>query len=181
MKENVKTEELVKLAQSGNLLYQNILYNKYKNILTKYIKEVYNPKEDVEDIISEVLIKIFLSLNSYNCQKSDFNTWAFNITKNHMIDLWRKNNVDIIYNNEVVDEIRSNGSTTIDFDQMGFDNVGCICEWIKIPKRDAKLLELKYVYGFSYEDMSCYSGISTTTIANRVNYIKSKIKTPCPK
>jgi RNA polymerase sigma-70 factor, ECF subfamily len=172
----INDKELIKAAQKGNSSYQNILYDKYKKILTKYIKEVYNINKDVEDIVSDILVKIFVNLEKFDYNKSDFNTWVFNIAKNHIIDLWRKNKIDVVYDSNLYNEDCLNVSMFIDFSESSEDHFDFITKNIKITKKDMNLLEMKYVYGFSYEDMSCYSEMSASTIANRVNYVKSKIK-----
>ena len=176
MNKNIKDDEIINLAKKNNLICQNILYNKYRKKLTEYVINIYNQKDDVEDIVSDILIKVFLKLRLYNNKKSDFDTWVFNIMKNHMIDLWRKKVPDVIYNDDVYYENNHSISVWVDFSETHSDCMEFIRNENKIKKGDFNLLEMKYVYDFSYKDMSCYSDMSVSALANRVNYIKTKIK-----
>ena len=175
--EKISENDVIKFAQKGDIKCQDILYDKYKKGLTKYIKDVYNPKDNVEDIVSDILIKVFLNLNKYNINKSDFKTWVFNIMKNHMVDLWRKKNPDIIYDDIHNESVYLN-STIINHENDYMDCAKSMMIENNINKSDFFLLEMKYIYGFSYLDMSYYSDMSASKLANKINYIKSKIKTP---
>ena len=47
------------------------------------------PKEDVEDLLQEVFIKIYQKLNEYN-ELLKFSSWAYRIAHNHVVDFFRK-------------------------------------------------------------------------------------------
>ena len=73
---------------NGDKLAENTLYNKYKSIVENYIKTKYSSSYN-EDNVSDIMIKIFANLAKFDSKKSKFSSWVLNITKNHMIDVWR--------------------------------------------------------------------------------------------
>lgn len=167
-------ENTIKLAKCGDVLHQDLLYKTYKKKLTGYIKNYYDVKEeDVEDIVSEILVKVFLGLKNFNEKKSIFNTWVINIAKNHMVDLWRKNEISMVYNDDYYSDDNSVATIDIDFKESYRDRH----DFLKnLTINECELLEMKYEYGFTYEDIGLYTQMSASTIANKVNYIKTKIK-----
>lgn len=173
---NNEDEKLIIGVKSGDLNDQKKLYSKYRRILTKYINKKCGNELNLEDIVSDVLIKVFMKINTFNSKKSNFLTWVLNITNNHIIDIWRKNSVEIVYDDTLFGFFESNN--TINIDDID-DDFNFICEVGNVSDDDAHYLQLKYLYGFSYDDISCYSGVSTTTISNRINYIRKKLKNNC--
>jgi len=172
--------ELIDGVVSGSLKHQKLLYNKYKKILINYIKRKHgNLVLESEDIVSDVLIKIFMNINKYDFKKHTFKTWCLGILKNHIIDEWRKNRIDLIYyettnNNTLI-------SCTNDVEkEILSEYFLSLCKNASVTDIDHSFLELKYIHGFSYEEISAYTGISTTQLSNRVSYLKKKIKTKNP-
>lgn len=69
-----------------------ILMERYQGPLFHYIRRITQlPKEDVEDLLQEVFIKIYQKLNEYN-EVLKFSSWAYRIAHNHIIDYFRKAN-----------------------------------------------------------------------------------------
>lgn len=165
-------EHLVKKTLEGCKKSQNLLYYKYFRIISSYVKKQRKHCLDFEDIASEVIIKIFINLKKFNPKKSRFNTWVHTILINHLKDINKKNKIDHIYCDQFY-----NTTLSSDFLEFWNKNSGLIEFNPKgLSESDITLLELKYVYGYTYEDI-CFKYKSTTEkITNRVNYIKKKIK-----
>lgn len=66
------------------------LMDRYRGPLFHYIRRIGQfSKEDAEDILQEVFIKIYRKLNEYeNVLK--FSSWAYRIAHNHVVDHFRK-------------------------------------------------------------------------------------------
>ena len=67
-------------------------------------------------------------------------------------------------------------SFTVQPDQEFEDNDALSFISNKIGLQDFHLLNMKYKEGYDYKEMESEMKISSSTISNRVNYIKSKIK-----
>ena len=69
------------------------LVDRYWEKLFWFVKRIsYFPSEDIEDILQDVFIKIYKKINSFD-DSYKFSTWAFQITRNTMIDAIRKKSV----------------------------------------------------------------------------------------
>lgn len=183
----------------GSQEAQEILYEKYKKIITDYIGSKYSLYYDIEDDVSEIMIKIIMGIESYDSKKSRFKSWAISIAKNHMIDKWRSNAGNPITLASGSSSVTLNCTTTSDSlyitsDSTNFHDTyntftSCCgagiefenCSSInhisnQLSAQDFTLLDMKYVQGYDYTEIGNEFNVSSSTISNRVNYIKSKLK-----
>jgi RNA polymerase sigma-70 factor (ECF subfamily) len=87
--QNLSDAELVSLSleNQDNFLY---LVDRYKFRLMNYIRRLTNVNDDdVEDILQEVFIKVYLNLNDFNTDLK-FSSWIYRITHNQVISRHRK-------------------------------------------------------------------------------------------
>jgi RNA polymerase sigma-70 factor (ECF subfamily) len=81
--------EVVELAKE-NPDYLACLMERYEEKLFYYIRRIsYFSKEDIEDILQEVFIKVYKNLNDYE-DSLKFSSWIYRITHNHTVDEIRK-------------------------------------------------------------------------------------------
>jgi len=184
----------------GNPRAQEILYEKYKKSVKNFLRDKYSIYYDLDDDVSEIMIKVFMNLNTFDAQKSKFRSWVFSIAKNHMIDKWRSNtitltgsNTNCMYSTTIADIgdtnsiVSSNtamisgvGNTfattncTVDYDFENCSSINYISE--QLTAQDFTLLDMKYLQGFNYCEIGSEFNVSSNTISNRVNYIKTKLK-----
>ena len=197
----IETEDLslIQNILDGDGRSEEKLYKKYKKIVEDYLKSKYPDNKNLEDDVSEILIKIFTSLPSYNLEKSKFKSWVFTIAKNHMIDKSRvfdvlrgtitldglsdpttiSNGGDITVSNSSVtnwspdeNNFFYTSSYTTEFENC--DAVSHISN--QIESCDFAFLNMKYSEGYNYNEIGVEFNMTSNTISNRVNYIKSKIK-----
>jgi RNA polymerase sigma factor (sigma-70 family) len=196
----IKEQEDTILIQNildGNQIAQKTLYEKYKRIVKNFIKIKYSIIYDLDDDVSEIMIKIFLNLKEFNQTKSKFKSWVFSITNNYMIDKWRCNTIsltsldnpltisdncidlsdnynEIITTNNIA--LVANCSYTLS-NVTDFENCNSI-DYIsnQLSPVDYTLLDMKYVQGYKYCEIGKEFNLTSNTISNRVNYIKTKLK-----
>ena len=62
---------------------------KYRNPINHHIYRMVRDKTQVEDLVQEIFIKAFSSLQSYSTNYA-FSTWLYKIATNHTIDYLRR-------------------------------------------------------------------------------------------
>ena len=67
------------------------IYNSFHSEILSYVTYKMNNSMVAEDITSEVFVKVYKNLDSYDSSKAQFNTWLYFIANNSIIDYWRKN------------------------------------------------------------------------------------------
>jgi len=175
---------------NGSRQAEEIFFNKYKKIIKEYIRGKF-PKinsDDLDDSVSEILIKVFQCLNKYDSEKSGVKTWVLVITKHYLIDRWRSNSVSAsteTYSIQTDSYITSTNANDFAYSSNmccttngnDFENCSSI-NYIstQISPADFALLEMKYVQGYNYNEIGKEFNVTSSTISNRVNYIKTKLK-----
>jgi RNA polymerase sigma factor (sigma-70 family) len=190
---------LIQEILDGNPRAQEILYEKYTKSVNNFLKEKYTSYNDFDDDVAEIMIKVFMKLESFDSKKSKFRSWIYSIAKNHMIDKWRSNTITLTGNSTVLSVdanmgidisgyITSTSTGTIASNQSTFTTSNCCagmefenCSSInfitnQITPEDYTLLDMKYVQGYDYNEIGKEFNVTSSTISNRVNYIKSKLK-----
>jgi RNA polymerase sigma factor (sigma-70 family) len=196
----VVTEDtsLIQNILDGDERSEEKLYEKYRKIIGDYLKSKYPNDQTLEDDVSEILIKIFLSLPSYDLEKSKFKSWVFTIANNHMID--KSRSFDVLCGTITLDcvgdsiTISNSGDyvTTSDVTNWNPDENNVFytssyatdfenCDTLNhisnsIESCDFTFLNMKYSEGYNYNEIGVEFNMTSNTISNRVNYVKSKLK-----
>ena len=71
----------------------------WEEIVQRYNRRIYNicyrfsgSGDDAQDLTQEVFIKMFRTLSSYDVERGAFMTWVTTITRNLLVDHFRKSN-----------------------------------------------------------------------------------------
>lgn len=106
--------EEVKLGDKAS--FQNIVTH-YQKPLYRYIRYLINSTVDIEDILQEVLFKIFKNINKYKSSTS-FERWIYTITYNHTMNILkqRKRSKILLFENvpEKADQPNQDNSVSLD-------------------------------------------------------------------
>jgi len=207
---------LIQNTLNGNPQAQEEFYSKYRKIIKDYLRHKFSVIKiggyDIDDCVSEILIKVFYSLDKYDPEKSNFKTWVLVVAKHFMIDTWRANPVTFTassFNNTGV--ITTNGTTgqflnvngssigwvneavvtttasnSLSYTANGtytsgidadFENCNTVCYISsQISPNDFNLLNMKYAQGYNYCEIGKEFNVTSSTVSNRINYIKTKLK-----
>jgi RNA polymerase sigma-70 factor (ECF subfamily) len=75
----------------------------WEEIVQRFNRRIYNicyrfvgGGEDAEDLTQEVFIKIYRTMASFDAEKASFNTWVTTVTRNLLVDHFRKTKNDRI-------------------------------------------------------------------------------------
>jgi RNA polymerase sigma-70 factor, ECF subfamily len=177
--ESKSDEELVRLT----LVDQNnfaFIIDRYKVKLYTYIRRITNVDADeVEDILQEVFIKIYLNLNEYDTGLK-FSSWAYRIAHNPSISHFRKANARPHGHLAELEETEIN-NLTCDLDiAKETDSVltgAKIREVLeKLDEKYREVLVLKYLEEKSYQEISDIIKRPMGTVASLINKAKSEFK-----
>jgi RNA polymerase sigma-70 factor (ECF subfamily) len=147
--------ELIELAKIDPEHF-GLLMERYQIPLFHYIRRITQlPKEDIEDLLQEVFIKIYQKLNEYN-EILKFSSWAYRITHNHIIDYFRKTNARPKTNSLEVSEIAKllKSGTDMEKELTTKDCLENIKECLEdIPLKYKEILVLRFIEEKSYEEI----------------------------
>ncbi len=165
------------LANQDNFVY---LVDRYKGKLSSYIKRLTNVNnEDIEDILQEVFIKVYLNLNDFN-KDLKFSSWIYRITHNQVISGHRKIKARPEGYSVVIDDQLAN-SLAVEIDIKGQVDSKILQKTIslvlsKIDSKYRDVLILKFLEEKSYQEISDILKKPLGTVASLMNKAKQEFK-----
>ncbi len=152
--------ELVLQAMEGDQKAYGELLGRYRDAIYFMLLKMVNNPSDAEDLTIEAFGKAFKNIKQYTPNYA-FSTWLFKIATNNCIDFIRKkklNNISIDQNAHNEDSMPlSIPSDGLDPEENLISQQKVILlrsVVAKLKPRYRKLIELRYFYEFSYEEIS---------------------------
>ena len=103
-KSRIPTERTLEDAQVATMLVRRCLAGDtaaWEEIVQQYHRRIYNicyrfagTSDDAQDLTQEVFIKIYRTLNSYDASRGALITWVTTMTRNLLVDHFRKGKQD---------------------------------------------------------------------------------------
>lgn len=159
MKKQDKNEinQLFKEFKSGNRDALEEIYNKYQKVIYGIAFGILKNKDDAEDIVQSVFIKLH-TLDNDKLPENNIPSWMYTFTKNEALQFLRKqkNNIDLdsIYDLEDTDsEINKL------IDKENYNNLIS-----NLSSKEKEIISLKIISNLSFEQISEILGEKTGTI-----------------
>ena len=139
------------------------VYDMYSKSLFAVINNLVRDREDAEDVLQEVFVKIWKNIGSYNESKGRFYTWILNIARNASIDKLRSKG----YNNSRKNLSSDNFVHLLDDSNKmihKIDTIG-IREFVnKLKPKCIQIIDLLFFKGFTQQEASDELGIPLGTV-----------------
>lgn len=176
-KQNMSDEDLVilSLENEDDFLF---LMKRYEEKLLKYIFKIsgFN-KDEADDVLQEVFIKVFKNLNDFD-QDMKFSSWIYRITRNQTISHFRKNKNFYNYlsseeNENLLNKLESEIDMEKELDQKILKNK--ISEFL--PRLDYKYREvliLRFLEEKEYKEIAEIIKKPIGTVATLISRAKGK-------
>ena len=87
---NLNDRELANLVINNNAFANTELYNRYYKFITGKLYHNGIKQSDSEDLLMIIFSKIFEKINKFDTNKGSLTSWIGSITKNTIIDYFRK-------------------------------------------------------------------------------------------
>jgi len=177
--QNKTDEELVSLVLENQDYFLYII-ERYKNKLFRYIARISSYKnEDIEDVLQEVFIKVYLNLNDFNTDLR-FSSWIYRITHNQVISEHRKIQARPQFNNGEANDLELEMIIS-DFDIVKTLDINFLKENIfnvldKIDLKYKEIIVLKFFEEKSYKEISDIIKKPMGTVASLMNKAKNEFK-----
>jgi RNA polymerase sigma-70 factor, ECF subfamily len=173
-------EEIVKLIQENDdkELF-GFLIDRYDKKIISYGRKFLKDKQDIEDIVQNIFIKVFVNIQSFDLDKK-FSSWIYRIAHNEFVNELRKNqrkffslDFDLFLPRFGTDENFDNKIDEID--------KGEFHELLekKLYELDIKYREALILYFYeemSYKEISEIMQIPVSTVGIRINRAKKILK-----
>jgi len=156
------------------LLYDFGRESEFERMYEDYFSKIYNyifyrllHREQTEELVSDIFLKVVVHLDSFQPGKASFNTWIFTIARNLLTDYYRKSKIIISIDDEGFPE----SALAVDIDQQ--------CRLIEDEERQElyralvllndqqrNVIALNYYGGFNNREISRITGINESTVSS---------------
>ena len=146
-------EELLPLVLRKDDRAFTLLYDMYSKSLFSVISNLISDREEAEDVLQEVFVKIWKNIDSYNQSKGRLYTWMLNIARNTTIDKLRSkgfnNSQKNLSSDNFVHLLDDSNKLTNKIDSIGLK------EFInKLKPKCIQLIDLLFFKGFTQQEAS---------------------------
>lgn len=136
------------------------IYTEYSGKVLGYIRARIKSRADAEDLLSDVFEKILRKLDDFDPEKASLNTWIFTITRNTVIDYYRRS--------KPTEELDENLSDDLELDEnlLNGETLSELAAALrKLPEQLRDIIVLRY-----------YDGKPLTEIAELMNLSYGAVK-----
>jgi RNA polymerase sigma-70 factor (ECF subfamily) len=154
--------------KKGDVLAFDAVYAKYCRRLFGFVLKYVKQKDDAEEIVQEVFVKIWESRHKIDVFSS-FDSFLFTIAYNSTISLLRKRVTEKKYIEFLISQqqeyIVDDSSVEMQFNELN-ENVQLLLN--ELTPRQKEVFQLSRVEGLTHEEIAIKLNISTNTVKNHV-------------
>ncbi|MDR2804733.1 MAG: RNA polymerase sigma factor [Dysgonamonadaceae bacterium] len=171
---NVDDHFYIQQIKAGNTQAFNGIVSKYQSRLLTIIAKITGNRQDAEDILQEVFLKVFQSLEQFKGE-AEFSTWLYRVAYNTTLSELRKKKVAFVPmdNNFSAENEPVNES----IDEMDTEHrLHCLNTALKrLSPDDAFLITLYYLKEQSIDEIGQISNLSISNVKVRLHRIRKKL------
>lgn len=131
------------------------LYTEYRDKVSRYVFCKLRNKNDAEDLVSEIFLKVYENLDTFDASLASVSTWIYTITRNAVTDYFRANRTY----SELPEELSDGGGA--DCVVLQKESLAALGKALGIlDERCRALVILKYYRRMSLKDIASRMGIS---------------------
>lgn len=175
--------DLVRRAQRGDIPAYEELVRAHQQRVFAIASGVLRRSEDLEDIVQQVLLKVYVSLKRFDL-RSSFSTWLYKVTVNECLDYLRKKKVrKLVYEADMSEEQAEqldgledasgtqaiSASRRVELQQL-LDSL-----MAHLPQEEQLMLVLKEVEGLTVEEIGEVLDMNVNTVKVRMFRARGKL------
>ncbi|SMP27750.1 RNA polymerase sigma-70 factor, ECF subfamily [Chryseobacterium profundimaris] len=175
IKTQYSEEQLIVLLKDKNENGFHYLYDHYSGALYGVILRIVQSKDYTEEIIQDVFVKIWNSIQQYDSSKGRFYTWMINIARNTAIDyLKSKSFQNELKNQPLPDFVYNSAELSTTNNSSDFIGFSTVLENLETDKKE--LIELAYYQGYTQNEISEKLKIPLGTVKTKMRNALMKLK-----
>ena len=166
--------KILKQCQNGNKQAFNELITFYYPFVYKFLLKITNKNDVAEDMTQETFLKLIKNIDEFNVKgKAKFSTYLMTIARNCYLDYLKKHNKEL--QNIDINNIRNNISSEYDYFKNE-DYNQLLKEIDKLPKLQREVIKLKYLEGYTLDEIAKIQNTNSNTIKSRLFESRKKLK-----
>ena len=140
----------------GTMLTNEQIYEQYHDKVFAYIRNHVNQIEDAEDLCSDVFIKIYSKIDTFDSSKASISTWIYAMTSNTVIDFYRTNHI----HSEIPEDLAEDKSL-IEDEVLSNESLEILAKALKeLPQEQRDIIVLRYYRGLTLQEVAAQMNLS---------------------
>lgn len=166
---------LILKCRQGNPNAFRALANNYKRKLFGYCLRMSGSEADAEDLLQEILIKVWKGIKKYD-DRQKFSNWLFAIAHNVILDFFRKQNRKNI-NETAADLTRIAGSETPHTNFVLTEEKNLMMKAVmNLPDKQREVFLLRQQSNITFKEIAAITNEPLNTVLSNMNYAVKKIR-----
>jgi len=179
MMEGTSDEDLMLSYQQGNAAAFEVLYERHKGGVYRYLLAKCYRQEIAEELFQDVWMKLIAARDRYEIS-AKFTTYLYRLAHNHFIDYYRKTRTDVLQKkdqDEDIEHIKATGQLQADEQleiQRQTETLSRLVDCLPDEQREAFML--KEEAGLTVTEIAEVTGVSAEAAKSRLRYAVKKLR-----
>ena len=179
MMDDASDEEIMLSYQQGNAVAFEILYERHKGGVFRYLLSKCHQQAIAEELFQDVWMKLIAARDRYEV-RAKFTTYLYQLAHNHFIDYYRKTRTDVLQQNnqdEDVEQITSNNQKQPDQQLEMQRQTETLLQLVeRLPDEQREVFMLREEAGLTVAEIAKVTGVNTETAKSRLRYAVKKLR-----
>lgn len=154
------------------------VYNEYFSPVYNYVFYKLLNRENAEDVVSQVFMKVCSHLPSFDPKKASLKTWIYRITDHALIDFYRRQRPSVSFDNE---ESGLGNILHVHFDDQYDRQMEPVRRTVyaalqQLPERDRTFIYYKYYLGITNREIARRMNMNENTVSAVMARARQKLK-----
>jgi len=179
MTEGASDEELMLSYQQGDAVAFEVLYERHKGGVFRYLMAKCHQQAIAEELFQDVWMKLIAARDRYEA-RAKFTTYLYQLAHNHFIDYYRKTRIDVFQQkgqDEDVEQLTANGQKQPDEQLEIQQQIEMLSELIdNLPDEQREAFMLREEAGLTVTEIAEVTGVNAEAAKSRLRYAVKKLR-----
>ena len=179
MMEGASDEELMLSYQQGDAVAFEVLYERHKGGVFRYLMAKCHQQAIAEELFQDVWMKLIAARDRYEA-RAKFTTYLYQLAHNHFIDYYRKTRIDVFQQkgqDEDVEQLTANGQKQPDEQLEIQQQIEMLSELIdNLPDEQREAFMLREEAGLTVTEIAEVTGVNAEAAKSRLRYAVKKLR-----
>lgn len=154
------------------------VYKQYFPMVYNYVYYKLLNRENCEDIVSQVFMKVLKNLHLFDAEKASMKTWLFRIADHAIVDFYRRQKPSGSYDDE---ELGLENLLSVDFEEE-YDRIlnpkrrMLLAALKELPERDRTFIYYKYFLNITNREIAARMEMNENTVSAVMARARGKLK-----
>ena len=154
---------LARVAE-GDLEAFHTFYGRYAGRVLAYVRQLSRNREGAEDVVQEVFVAVWRRAASFRPDRGDPAGWLYTITRNKLVDLWRRQGETAA----ALDTVQELSEPAEHFQERGDLRLTMHQALARVDPEQRRAIEMAYFGGFTYEETAQRLDLPVGTLKSRI-------------